>query len=155
MKKQVVEGEKHLTASAIIVSKESPKRVLMIHHKKIGKWFQPGGHVEQFENPLEAIVREVKEETGLGVSFFLDRVISMQASSVLPTPDFFLEEVIPAHKDEPMHYHLDAIYVIEVSHQKPQIQIEEAHDIGWFTLEEALHLPLYDNTAMMLQKVLQ
>ena len=42
-------------------------KILLIHHKKLKKWMYPGGHVESNETPLEAVVRETKEETGYGV----------------------------------------------------------------------------------------
>jgi 8-oxo-dGTP pyrophosphatase MutT (NUDIX family) len=39
--------------------------ILLVQHKKIGKWLQPGGHIELDEDPLEALWREIEEETGL------------------------------------------------------------------------------------------
>ena len=38
-----------------------------MHHKKLDVWLYPGGHVEDTETPDEALVREVKEETGLDI----------------------------------------------------------------------------------------
>src|SRR5258706_691786 len=114
MKRQTREGEKHLAASAIIITDTIPKKTLLIHHKKHNTWFQPGGHVEELENPVEAVIREVKEETTIDISFLKERIKKMDRSSVLPVPDFFLEEVIPAHGEEPSHFHLDILYVITV-----------------------------------------
>ncbi len=42
-------------------------RVLLVHHGKLGKWLPPGGHVEPGEVPDDALVREIREETGLQV----------------------------------------------------------------------------------------
>ena len=36
-------------------------------HPISGEWHFPGGHIDQGEEPEEAVVREVKEETGLDV----------------------------------------------------------------------------------------
>ena len=36
----------HITASAFILN-ESRDKMLLVHHKFLGKWLQPGGHVEQ------------------------------------------------------------------------------------------------------------
>src|SRR5258706_14045404 len=114
MKKLTREGEKHLGASAIIITDTLPKKTLLLHHKKHNTWFQPGGHVEDIENPVEAVIREVKEETGIDISFLQEKIKKMDNASILPIPDFFLEEVIPAHGDEPSHFHLDFLYIITV-----------------------------------------
>lgn len=44
-------------------------RVLLLDHKKLGVWLFPGGHVEANETPDAAVIREVKEETGLDIIF--------------------------------------------------------------------------------------
>lgn len=59
-------GQHDLTVSAFIINvsdKENPK-ILLCRHKKLGKLLQPGGHVELDENPRQAVLREVTEETG-------------------------------------------------------------------------------------------
>lgn len=155
MKQLTQPGEKHFCASVLILSKEDPKKIVLVHHKKTGMWMQPGGHMEQFENPVETAIREVKEETGLDIGFLIERVqfIDKFASS-LPVPEFFLEETIPAHGDEPEHFHLDLFYQVEISLQDLTVQAEESHDTGWFSLDEALKLPMYENTKLLLQEVL-
>lgn len=147
-------GEKHLTGSALIMTEELPHKILLVHHKKFNVWIQPGGHVERDENPLEATIREAKEETGIDISFLFKRVTEVSNTKMLPIPDFFLEEPIDPHGDEPAHFHLDSLYIAIVPLQKVAKQEQESHDIGWFTLEEALQLDIYENTRMMLKKVL-
>lgn len=156
MGKVTTPGEKHFTASVFILSKESPKKVVLVHHKKHGVWLQPGGHIEPFENPVEAAVREVKEETGIDISFLLRHIEPIDHfGKMLPTPKFFLEETIPAHKAEPEHFHLDLFYTVEVAFQEVILQAEESHEVGWFTVNEALKLPMYENTKLLLKQVLQ
>ena len=58
-----------LAVSAVIV--DAHARVLLVlrgHEPAQGLWSLPGGSVEQGENMREALVREVREETGLEVS---------------------------------------------------------------------------------------
>jgi 8-oxo-dGTP pyrophosphatase MutT (NUDIX family) len=55
----------HFTASAFVLCPER-RRVLLIHHQKLGRWLQPGGHIEASdETLLGAARREVVEETGV------------------------------------------------------------------------------------------
>lgn len=55
----------HVTASALIAS-PTADRVLLIHHRKLGRWLQTGGHVEASDVTLAAAaLREAREESGL------------------------------------------------------------------------------------------
>lgn len=155
MVRQTLPGEKQFTASILILTKESPKKILLLHHKKYNLWIQPGGHIEKFENPIEAAVREAKEETGIDIGFLLQKIASIDdLASFLPVPDFFLEEKIQPYKNEPEHFHLDMMYRVEVTLQDVKTAKREAHDIGWFGLEEALKLPMYENTKVIIEKLL-
>ena len=46
--------EKHFTTSVYVYNTET-KKFLFIKHKKLQKWLQPGGHIEENENPEENI----------------------------------------------------------------------------------------------------
>jgi 8-oxo-dGTP pyrophosphatase MutT (NUDIX family) len=54
----------HVTASGFVLSREG---VVLLRHRLMGIWVQPGGHVEPGEAPADAAAREVLEETGLVV----------------------------------------------------------------------------------------
>lgn len=55
----------HVTASAFVLSPDG-RDVLLIHHGKLHRWLQPGGHVEPDDaDVLAACRREVAEEVGL------------------------------------------------------------------------------------------
>lgn len=151
----IQKGEKHFTAGALLVTKTIPKKALLVFHRKQQTWFQPGGHIEQFENPIEATIREVKEETGIDVSFMKDAVEKSGDDALfLPKPDYFLEEIIPAHGDEPEHFHLDLIYVIEVEEQNLVISEGESEKLGWFSKDEIQGLHLLSNMKKILLEVL-
>lgn len=60
--------ERRLAVGAVVVSRDG--RVLVIRRGKppgLGNWSIPGGKVEPGESLAEAVVREVREETGLDV----------------------------------------------------------------------------------------
>lgn len=42
-------------------------RLLLVHHKKLNLWLPVGGHIEKNEAPDDALLREIKEETGIEV----------------------------------------------------------------------------------------
>ena len=51
----------HITASGLVVK---DGKTLLIFHPYIQQWFQPGGHIDEGEEPIQAAIREVFEETG-------------------------------------------------------------------------------------------
>jgi len=127
-------GERHFTVSVYIFSTEIKPKVLLLLHKKHRKWMQPGGHIEAFENPLEAAAREVREETGLDIEPYLkapknysDNVLELQA------PLSLQQQPIPAHGDDPAHYHIDLVYVIKIPHSLPSPLPDESDKVNWFS----------------------
>src|SRR5258708_36193523 len=57
--------EGHLTASAVVVS-AAGDGVLLLHHRKLERWLQPGGHGDPGETRGEQVaLREALEETGI------------------------------------------------------------------------------------------
>ena len=86
----------HMTASGFVASPDRTS-LLLIHHGKLRRWLQPGGHIEAGDATVEdAVRREVAEETGLSA---LDRVgTSLARLDAHP---------IPERADEPGHIHID------------------------------------------------
>jgi 8-oxo-dGTP pyrophosphatase MutT (NUDIX family) len=95
--------EGHLTASAVVVA-AAGDRVLLLRHRKLGRWLQPGGHADPGESSGEAVaLREAFEETGIpGLALHPDA----------PRPLDVDVHDIPAHGDEPAHQHLDLRYLV-------------------------------------------
>jgi 8-oxo-dGTP pyrophosphatase MutT (NUDIX family) len=92
----------HLTASAFVLS---PARdaLLLILHKKLGLWLQPGGHIEPSDERLVAAARrEVAEEVGL----------ALPASAEGAVFDLDIHR-IPARRDEPAHEHFDVRFFFQ------------------------------------------
>jgi len=103
---------------------------------KAGEWSLPGGAQELCETVKEAVLREVKEETGLTVALtgLLDVVDFIEAE----------EENMPS-----FHYTLidyGAEYVAGTLKAD-----SDAADARFFLLEEALALPLWSETKRIIE----
>lgn len=124
------------TASAFILHPTQPK-ILLLKHKKIGKWLQPGGHIELNENPLQALHHELEEETGLAPADYeiIEPANQPQpvggTNSVLPLP-FYLNE----HNFNKTHKHIDMSYLARAKVIKVTDSPDGASAIGWFNSEE-------------------
>lgn len=57
--------EEH-SAGAVVFHRNSELKYLILHYEE-GHWDFPKGHIEEGEDALTAMIREVKEETGLNV----------------------------------------------------------------------------------------
>lgn len=120
----------HITASCYIVD-PCAHRVLLHHHRRLGKWLQMGGHVEPGEAAVEAALREGREESGL------------HDLTLLAGGGVFDLDVhdIPAGRGEPEHAHFDVRYVARTKHPE-SIMIDDAESDGltWVDFDQAIPL---------------
>ena len=111
----------HLTASGFVLSPEADA-LLLIFHKKLQIWVQPGGHVEPTDaSLLEAARREVAEEVGLMLPDGQAEVFDLDVHG------------IPARKDEPAHEHFDVRYLFR-SPTRDFVRTQEVADVRWAPL---------------------
>jgi 8-oxo-dGTP pyrophosphatase MutT (NUDIX family) len=68
-------------AGAIIISETDPTKVLLLFRGQYADWSFPKGHIEQGEAVLEAMHREVLEETGLRVELLRELPVLEYANS--------------------------------------------------------------------------
>jgi len=120
------------TASVFIVHGD---KVLLHMHKKLGIWLQPGGHVELHEDPVQAVMREAKEESGLDVE------LAGKAPESLNTKFGARELMVPRYMNRHFfdeahtHEHIDMVYFARA---KSDAAVPEAEggEVRWFTKEE-------------------
>lgn len=127
----------HFCASAILIDPES-KKILLVHHKKLKKWVQPGGHIEAGENPEDAAIREIYEETGLHAELLGER---------FPTENDFIRPLgIQRTTKENGDVYISIIYpAIPLERKIVELNWEESNSIGWFTREELDHINIFDD----------
>ena len=147
--------QKQSTASTLLVTPDREK-MLLIFHNKLQVWLQPGGHQEWNENPWQAAIRECWEETGIDISWFASSQEWGEGVRTLPCPDFLQEQKIPAHKEQPEHFHIDHMYLIPLSQQNI---IPETSDTQWkwMSLSEIESLPqneVFDNFLTLARTIL-
>ena len=116
---------KHFTSTGYVIYKN---QVLLHLHKKINKYLPPGGHLEINETPIEAVLREVKEETGLDVNLIYDKQLNnFSYPQTLPVPEKILLEDIN-DPDTGFHQHIDFIYFCV-----PKYQTKISDSWIWFS----------------------
>ena len=54
----------HITGSAMVLNKAGDK-ALLLHHTKLDRWFQLGGHCDGDSDVLGVAVKEAQEESGI------------------------------------------------------------------------------------------
>jgi 8-oxo-dGTP pyrophosphatase MutT (NUDIX family) len=114
----------HVTGSAIVVG---PRGVVLLRHKRLGFWLQPGGHIDPGESPWAAALREAAEETGLQVAF-----ADVAADGV---PRLVHVDV---HDGGRGHTHLDLRYLIDGGVADPDPPEGESQEIEWFEWSAAV-----------------
>ncbi|MGH8159097.1 MAG: NUDIX hydrolase [Rhodanobacter sp.] len=120
----------HFTGSAWLVSADG-LRVLLMHHRKLDRWLQPGGHADGDADLARVALREAQEETGVsdlcieGDIFDIDR------------------HRIPARANEAKHWHYDVRYVVRAGVDERFVINEESQALAWRLVRE-----LADNASL-------
>lgn len=143
---------REFTATTYIVQENA---VLLIWHKKYGKWMPPGGHLLPHEAPHEAAIRETLEETGVEIELVSQDNIHLNTkeAKTIPRPYLCLLEEIPPYNGQPAHEHIDMIFL-----GKPLSQVIENEELQWFMREEIEELPseyLFDDARQLILTLLQ
>ena len=130
----------HITASAWIVD-ESQSHALLLHHGKLNKWLQPGGHVEDDADILSAALREAREETGVDVQPLSEKIFDVDIHE------------IPARPNEPAHFHYDIRFLLVADKAAPLLVSSESKDLAWVAIEKIETLTQEESVLRMARKM--
>jgi 8-oxo-dGTP pyrophosphatase MutT (NUDIX family) len=114
----------HFTASAFVLD-PTETRLLLVHHAKLHRWLQPGGHVEATDaNVVAAARREIEEEVDLrDLRLLVDGVFDVDVHA------------IPPLKADPGHEHFDLRFLFR-STTVDAVAGSDARDARWFPFGE-------------------
>jgi len=111
----------HITASAWVLSPDRTE-TLLTHHKKLNRWLQLGGHVENDATIQEAAFREAVEESGIEKIKLVQNTI------------FDIDvHTIPARESVQEHNHFDIRFLFQAESKKYKISAE-SNELAWIKL---------------------
>ncbi|MFA4954316.1 MAG: NUDIX domain-containing protein [Patescibacteria group bacterium] len=103
-------------------------KVLLIKHKALGIWLPVGGHVELDEDPESAILREVREESGLEIELLGSRPSVPTPNGRSLIPPVFMD----IHNITSTHQHIGLVYLARAATDQVVLAEREHDDIRWF-----------------------
>lgn len=121
----MIEDIKQGVRSTVCAVIERDRKVLLVKRNTEpfnGYWTLPGGHIDFKETAEQAVIREVKEETGLTF-----------------TPKFlgYRDEIYPD-----INWHGEVLLFHGQTKGKETIDQKEITDIKWIDIDEALNMKL-------------
>lgn len=109
-------------------------KVLLVQHKQINLWLPVGGHIELDEDPEEALIREVREESGLEIKILAEKPKLNNVKS-LYSPSFLNIHRINSLKT-PNHKHIVLIYFAKSKTSQVKLAEREHNFIRWFSKKD-------------------
>lgn len=134
----------HVTGSAVIIA-PGEAEVLLVWHRKLARWLQPGGHVDPADDSVFATARrEVREETGLAslAAPWGERILHVDAHD------------IPARVGEPPHRHLDVRFLLTAESRDSVMAHDavEVREARWFSRAALSEVELDESLARALAR---
>jgi 8-oxo-dGTP pyrophosphatase MutT (NUDIX family) len=121
--------DRHLTVSGFVIHEG---RVALHWHRKNQMWLPAGGHIEPGEDPVEATLREIREEFALEAAVIgLARKVDYDEGPGQLEPPF---TILVCHP-EPEHEHIDFVYFCRIVSGYPGVSHDADNPIVWFDAE--------------------
>lgn len=125
----------HLTGSALVVD-ASTRQILVLFHRKVQRWLQPGGHADGDANLAAVALREATEETGIeGLSIVLEPI------------DLDIHRFRAAGEQD--HDHLDVRFLVLAPPDAAPTANHESEGLRWVSVDELAELGADPGTMRM------
>ena len=117
----------HFTGSSWLENRDG-SAFLLTKHRKLGAWFQLGGHADGDNDLLCVSIKEAQEESGVANVFPVSEEIFDLSVHLIPSFGYI-----------PEHYHYDIRFLLKTNENDNAIGIsEESIDLRWFRDSEYL-----------------
>lgn len=134
--------EGHFTGSAWITDPER-EHVLLMLHRKLDLWLQPGGHCDGDPDVKNVALTEANEETGLSdFKFGRDDIFDVDVHR------------IPTSSKVPEHLHYDIRFWMIADKNQPLIITHESKDLKWIPIKEVEKYSPFRSITRMVDKTL-
>ena len=131
----------HVTGSALVVRHDF-SRVLLMHHRKIDKWLQFGGHADGDADVKAVAMREAFEESGIdGLSYVVETPIDIDIHDLPP--------------NVACKTHFDLRFLLKAPQHAQFIVNEESKGIAWYTYDAAKAIVNDEPTRRLIRKAEQ
>lgn len=131
----------HVTASGLVLSPDG-QSVLLMHHQKLGRWLQPGGHCDGDPDTEHVARKEVQEETGIAH-------LDLYKSGIFDV-DIHL---IPERKGLPAHHHYDIRFAFKAAPGQSIIVNNESLDVQWIPINDVGQMNDSESVVRMIRKI--
>lgn len=111
----------HITGSAWLINKTGDK-ALLLHHRKLDKWFQLGGHADGDSDILSVAIKEAQEESGIqDIELVMNEIFDIDIHK------------IPANSKEKEHFHYDVRFILQVKSDEDFVSNQESKELRWIS----------------------